>query len=201
MLVQSNYWETEKAFWEKERLRAKKDLATQGYTVLRNLVPKAHLEALANYNKKLWETMGGLKINEQLGMQKCNYNDEPVARYLNHQLTEFMARFMGEPVLHPGLALTIWIMSGEGFPMHMDSVPPFDLTLDLVLDHFGPSPRPVTFVRPASRLFPSVKEETLCLDKGEAVLFRGSEMLHYGGDMPRGCYHNVVLFTWSYVRD
>jgi len=133
-------------------------------------------------------------------MQKCNYNDEPVARYYNHQLTPWMERFMGEPLLHPGLALTIWIMSGtyplllspplhppnvpsftspstlgtlltltntcagEGFPMHMDSVPPFDLTLDLVVDHFGPSHRPVSMVRPNSRILPTVTEDTLSLE-------------------------------------
>jgi hypothetical protein len=82
-----------------------------------------------------------------------------------------------EPVLHPGLALSIWILkgtlttsptfhslalavshdpprhtpfaththttttTGHGFPLHRDSVPPFDLTLDFVLDHVGPQVR------------------------------------------------------------
>lgn len=31
------------------------------------------------------------------------------------------------------------MFAGRGFPLHRDSVPPFDLTLDFVLDHVGPA--------------------------------------------------------------
>ena len=40
----------------------------------------------------------------------------------------------------------VFLFQGLGFPLHMDSVPPFDLTLDMVVDHLGPSDRPVTFL-------------------------------------------------------
>jgi len=59
---------------------------------------------------------------------------------------------------------------GAGFPIHTDTVPPFDITLDLVIDHQGPTPRPITFVK---RRGGSVVEETLSLNVGEAVLFSG----------------------------
>lgn len=201
VLVASNYWATEKQFWEEQRIRSRRELSTQGYTVLKGLIPPAQLAAFAAHNRRIWRKMGGESINEEMEMQKCQWNDEPVARYYNHQLTEFISEFVGEPLLHPGLALTLWIMKGDGFPMHTDSVPPFDLTLDLVVDHMGTCHRPVTFVRPYSNYLPCVQEKTLSLEVGEAVLFRGSEMVHYGGDLPAGHYHNVVLWTWSYVRD
>jgi len=63
VLVQSNYWATEKIFWEKERTRAKQELHSQGYTVLRHLVPTAQVDAFAAYNRKLWQTMGGMRYS------------------------------------------------------------------------------------------------------------------------------------------
>ena len=127
------------------------------------MLPKSQLEAYRRYNRRVWEAMGGMKISEELKMQKCQWNDEPVGRYINHFLTSWASRLVEEPLLHPGLVLPIYIMKGKlcnvreallltntqgpGFPMHRDSVPPFDLTLDLCIDHIGTAPRPVTFLQ------------------------------------------------------
>lgn len=90
-------------------------------------------------------------------------------------------------------------------------------------------PRPITFLRrrrsALGRLLPGVEEMTLSLSVGEAVIFRGrplfswaayapiladrntlasaagAEMPHFGGDLGEGNYHNVLLWTWSLVRD
>jgi hypothetical protein len=104
-----------------------------------------------------------------------------------------------------GLPLSVWIMSGKGFPLHTDTVPPFDITLDLVVDHVGETSRPITFVRRSKEKGKEKKgivEETISLEVGQAVLFKGSELTHYSTrDLPPNHYHNVVLFTWNYVRD
>src|SRR5689334_8478776 len=88
---------------------------------------------------------------------------------------------------------------GRGFPMHTDSVPPFDLTLDICIDHEGPDSRPISFVRnnKAGKKF-GVGIDTLELKVGQAVLFKGSVIPHFGGDLPEGNMHNSTLLTKSY---
>jgi len=41
----------------------------------------------------------------------------------------------------PSAHSLLWYPPGQGFPLHRDSVPPFDLTLDYVVDHVGPEVR------------------------------------------------------------
>ena len=45
-------------------------------------------------------------------MQKCQWNDKPFGRYLNHVLTNFAVLIAEEPLMHPGLVLPIFIMKG-----------------------------------------------------------------------------------------
>ncbi|ELR23396.1 uncharacterized protein ACA1_069810 [Acanthamoeba castellanii str. Neff] len=205
IVVSEGYWRKRAAYFKQQNERARHELRTVGYTILRNLLPKRHLHFLRRYYRRLFQALGGQPAADKYQMQKTQWNDEPSSRFINHYLTGMMHDLVQEPVLHPGLALSIWILKGHGFPLHRDSVPPFDLTLDFVLDHVGPQPRPVTFIRrrrgALGSLLPGVEEMTLSLSVGEAVLFRGSEMPHFGGDLGEGNYHNVLLWTWSYVRD
>jgi len=102
--------------------------------------------------------------------------------------------------VHSSLALTIWIHPGPGFVIHTDSNPPFDLTLDVAVDHNGLTPRTLNFVKKNPKGQVPITEG-LNLKTGESVLFRGTELPHFGGDLPEGHYHNVVLFTWEMVKD
>jgi len=101
-------------------------------------------------------------------------------------------------LLPSGLALTILIEKGPGFGQHTDSSPPFDLTLDMCIDHQGPDQRPIYFLR---RIDGKSVVSKLVLRYGEAVLFKGAEMTHWGGDLPEGSFHAVQLYTWQYARE
>lgn len=126
------------------------------------------------------------------------WNDEPVARQLNCGLTKWAARMSPHThLVQSALALSIFIRPGPGFLYHTDSSPPFDLTLDLVVDHSG-APRPLYFCR---RRDGRVVVERLELRYGEAVLFRGAELTHWGGDLANDSAHTVALCTWQYVTD
>jgi len=168
---------------------------------LRKLLPQATMPHVTKFYRNLWNIFGAHQAADRLGMQKYNWNDEPLARYLNLELTQLAEEIVQERLVSAGLALSLWIMKGEGFPLHTDSSPPFDLTMDLVVGHEGREKRPVTLCRRGTK--GQVEEMTVSkLEVGDAVLFRGSECCHYGGDLEeRGSFHNVVLWTWQYVRD
>jgi hypothetical protein len=156
--------------------------------------------------------------------EDLSFRDEPVVRYLNIVLTEFVERVCCEPIVHAaGLSVSVMIEGGKGFEAHTDTSPPFDLTLDLVVGHSGErypekrfsnyyarknkclskkkkkkkkSRRPI-FLCPANSL--SVKEVSCGV--GESVLFRGAEISHYGGQLPAGNTHAVSLLSWTFCRD
>ena len=81
-----------------------------------------------------------------------------------------------------------------------DSSPPFDITLDIVTDHKGNAERPIYLAKGTyNKWIPEV--EKLELHLGQSGLFLGSQMLHYGGYLEKGSYHNVTLFTYQFVVD
>jgi len=201
VIVDPEFSINETKYFRDQFARARHEMKTQGYSILKNMIPPIAMKAFTDFYRRLWNQFGGYSAAEKFGMQKFNWNDEPLARYYNIEFTGAVEEIMQERLVSSGLALSLWIMKGEGFPLHTDSSPPFDLTMDIVVDHEGPEHRPVTLMR-RTGLF-GVEEMTVStLAIGDAILFRGSEMCHYGGDLfKRESYHNVVLWTWQYVRD
>lgn len=187
--------------WEAKQVSARNDLAEKGWTVFDScaLIPAPFLKALRRYYRKLDAYLfEAVPVGPRT--QRA-YNDEPVARQIQQSLTGWVHRLTGEPLAHSSLALSLFIRPGPGFIFHTDTSPPFDITLDVVVDHEGPSTRPLYFTRPDPKggLIPLV--EKLELRFGEAVLFRGSELTHWGGDMGAESHHRVVLGTWQFIKD
>jgi len=188
-------------FFRDQFARARHEVKSQGYSILKNMIPQAAMKSFTDFYRRLWNIFGAHSAADRLGMQKFNWNDEPLSRYYNLEFTDAIEEIMQERLVSAGLGLSLWIMKGEGFPLHTDSSPPFDLTMDIVVDHIGAEHRPVSLMRKTGTF--GVEEMTVStLQVGDAILFRGSELCHYGGDFfNRDSYHNVVLWTWQYVRD
>ena len=178
--------------------RMANDLATQGFTVIAAdyLIPRVYLNALRRYSRSIhaWFMAQGM-----VGDESPTWNDEAVARQMQHTLTYWAESIAREQLLSSGLALSIFIKSGRGFVYHTDTSPPFDLTLDLVVDHEGTSSRPIYFSRKDKAR--GVISSKLELKYGESVLFRGGELTHWGGDLGSDSSHLVQLYTWQFARE
>jgi len=182
--------------WRDDQVkRMRQELKQQGWTKLQRhaYLPPAYWNAVRCYYQK---------INQW--MQECDghskfktYNDEPVARQLNFDLTGFVESVLQRRLVQSSLALSIYIEPGEGFVSHTDSSPPFDITLDMVLDHKGAS-RPIYVCRPQPQSIVPVVEE-LNLAFGESVLFEGSTLEHWGGYLGPSSHHQVILWTFQYA--
>ena len=95
------------------------------------------------------------------------------------------------------LEVLLNIFSTQGFEPHVDSSPPFDITLDIVTDHKGKE-RPIYISKGDHEDWvPSV--EKLSLNLGQSALFVGSQLNHFGGYLAKDSYHNVTLFTYQYI--
>lgn len=201
VLIPKNAGEMNAAL-EKEFNRVRGDLDGRGWTVLKpfSLIPAPFWCAVRRFYRQLrpwmYSNMGNGKGKFR------TWNDEPVARMLQEGLTEWASKASGEYLASSALALSIFIDKGPGFAYHKDSSPPFDLTLDIVIDHQGPSPRPVYFARPSQNgKATDAIVEKLELAFGEAALFKGGQVVHWGGDLPEGSTHCVQLYTWQFMRD
>jgi hypothetical protein len=198
IVVPAAYVDNVQRHWGPRVAAARRALLDGGFCVLDGLLPAAPLHAIQRYYRQLFQAFGGHEA-KPAELEKYQYNDEALSRYYNDAHGAFVSRLADERLLHPGLALSIFIPEGgRGFEIHVDSVPPFDLTLDIVVDHAGPQLRPVSFAR---RQAGGIDVQTLSLQYGQCVLFRGAELYHFGGDLARGNYHNVTLWTWSFSRD
>lgn len=186
--------------WQTVEAKAQADLHEKGWTVFDScsLVPAPFLRALRRHYRGMEPYLFECVLGSP---SQRSYNDEPVARQIQSSLTAWVQHLTQTPLAHSSLALSIFIRPGQGFIFHTDTSPPFDITLDIAVDHVGPSTRPLYFTRPNPKggLVPIV--EKLELRFGEAVLFRGSELTHWGGDMGADSQHKVILGTWQFVKD
>lgn len=178
--------------------KMQQELRENGWTLLqdmRELIPRPFWNAVRRYYKLLrpWLTTNA---------PGKTWNDEPVARHLNCALTKWMEEIANLPLVQSALTLSIFVQPGqEGFLYHTDTSPPFDITLDFVIDHEGSGTRPLYFCRqnPNGNFVPKV--EKLELNVGQAVIFRGAEMTHWGGDLQKDTMHSVILLTWQICQD
>lgn len=130
--------------------------------------------------------------------EDLSFRDEPVLRYLNIALTDFVQQVVCKEAIvnSAGHSVAVFIEHGQGFEAHTDMSPPFDVTLDLVVDHTGKDHRPVCLC-PAN----SDSIETISCSLGESIIFRGGEVSHFGMELPEGNTHTVALLTWTFCRD
>jgi len=195
------------SYWGDVTSLAQSELQSQGYTKLQELLAPAQLAWIQNYYEHIFEVWGGMQSppDRYTEGNQLQWNDEPASRYIAHELTPLIERICGRRLVPGMLPLSLWYMEGRGFQMHTDTSPPFDLTLDMVVNHKGICPRYVTFVKRGDAdkkrpsLLPSYKTERLQWKIGDAVLFRGAEMYHFGGDLTQDHLHNVFLVTWFYA--
>lgn len=202
-MVEAQLWVNpaeQQAEWERKQTQARNDLETKGWTLFSScyLIPSPFLRALRRHYRRMESYLFDFVTGPPC---QRSYNDEPVSRQIQQSLTPWVQRLTQQQLAHSSLALSIFIRPGPGFIFHTDTSPPFDITLDVAVDHEGPFTRPIYFTRPnpAGGLTPIA--EKLELKFGEAVLFRGSELTHWGGDMGPNSQHKVILGTWQFIKD
>jgi hypothetical protein len=68
--------------------------------------------------REAFQRFGGLEAAARKHTHLFSWNDEPVARSLNHHLTRWAGELLQVDLLHPGLALVLWNLPGDGFLLH-----------------------------------------------------------------------------------
>ena len=188
---------------ERERRRAWEEICREagarfhryGYAIIRDLIHPAYLGAMRRYYRGL-VAEGQLPKGDEQVADRYRLQSEPAAMFLHPQLTDLVSQIAGEPV-KPSYLYFASYPPGSALPRHVDRLQcEFSISLltDYSPDPDGPSPWPLFLEHP--RLPGGVVAADLGI--GDAVFYRGRELVHYRDPLPEG-HHSTSLF-FHYLR-
>lgn len=153
-----------------ERERLARELAVEGFALVRDLVSPGLLAVLRTHFLAL-PTQVRLEPDPFAG--RLVEKNEAVARHLLHGFTDFVGQLAGQ-VVKPTYCYSMWYGPGARLHMHRDNSL-CEYTLNLVIDQQPPLPShwPLSMVSRRGRI------EEIYMRPGDAVLFRGRELAHF----------------------
>jgi hypothetical protein len=164
-----------------------------GYTFLPPLIPPLHVGALRRYFRYRIRT-GGLPFGDDQVARRYASHNEPVARYLQGQLTEVVRQVLHRRV-KPTYAYVAAYLGGSVLEPHTDREQceyTITLCVDATPEPAGACPWPINLDTPKGRL-------QIFQELGGALLFRGREIPHYRDRLANGSTSTSLLF--HYVDD
>ncbi|WP_428265316.1 sulfotransferase [Haliangium sp.] len=177
--------------------RARDELERERYCTLPGLLQRAYVAALAQYYRALVDT-GEWALGDGQVERRHGWHDEPLARYLHHQLIELVSGVAGEPV-KPSYCYASAYRGGAALHAHLDRRQ-CEYTMSVLVDHSSgqyaghmsdaeSAPWPLWFQAPGGK-----RSVTLAL--GDAVLFRGCELPHWREAAPPDWAQTMLLFHY-----
>jgi len=181
--------------WERICRDAAAQFQRQGYAIVRDLIHPIHIGALRRYYRAL--VAGGRLPRDDQVAERYRLHSEPVALFFHPQLASLMGRIAAEPV-KPSYLYFASYPSGSALPRHVDRLQ-CEFSMSLLVD-YSPNPDgPCGW--PLFLEHPDLPEgiATADLGVGDAVLYRGRQLVHYRDRLPEG--HQSSSLFFHYVRE
>ena len=196
VLVPPGSEQIRREMWERICREAGTQFQRHGYTVVRNLIHPLHVGALRQYYRALVAGAGLPRGDNQVA-ERYRLHSEPAAMFFHPQLASLVGRLAGEPV-KPSYIYFASYPPGSELPRHVDR-PQCEFSISLLAD-YAPDPDgrcgwPLFLEHP--RLPESVVAADLCI--GDAVFYRGRQLVHYRDRLPEG--HQSASIFFHYVRE
>ncbi|MET0659959.1 MAG: hypothetical protein ABW110_17575 [Steroidobacteraceae bacterium] len=180
ILVPCDFAATQREHWHRVFKVARASFEN-GWAPVRGLIPPLHLGALRRWYRRLVRS-GFMRLGDGQTRSRYAYHNEPVARFFHQQLTAAVKRATGREV-RPSYVYFACYQSGADLAPHVDR-PQCEYTLSLLID-FTPEP---DFESPwPLKLRTHAHEITVYQAIGDALLYRGREILHWRDPIPEGC--------------
>lgn len=167
----------------------------EGWAILENLLPDEHLTEMGRYFQALAE-QGFLSCCTDDGIRRYIAHNHPVARFWHHQLNERVSQLAGRRT-RPSYAFASLYLAGGDLFWHTDR-PPCEYTIALLLDY---APLDANG-RSAWSLKLKGRDGTLQLVHqriGEALVFKGRELMHGRDMLPDG--HRSASLLFHFVNE
>ncbi|WP_155126817.1 sulfotransferase family protein [[Actinomadura] parvosata] len=168
---------------------AAKRFAGDGLCALDEVLPVAVRLGLARYYEQLIER-GGWELGDAQVAGRYGRQNEPISRFVHHQLVHLVRRVAAEPV-RPSYSYVSAYRSGAVLERHVDREQ-CEFTLSVLLEERGPGIGggwPLRFDLPSGTV-------ALTQRPGQGVLFRGTRLPHHRPELPPGNAHTSLLFHY-----
>lgn len=196
ILVARGYEQAQRAQWQAVCESAKSQYHADGYVVVRDLIHPLQLGAMRRYYRALVAD-GRLPLGDSQVSERYGLHSEVLASFFHPQLTNLVSRIAGEPV-KPSYLYFASYRPGAVLPKHVDREQcEFSISLlaDYVPEPDGPCGWPLYMENPTA---PEVVHAA-DLSVGDALLYRGRELIHYRHPLPDG--HQSTSVFLHYVRE
>jgi len=195
VLVAAGEEQRQRQLWETIYREAGAQFQTEGYAVVRDLMPPVHVGALRRYYRAL-VAGGRLPRGDDQVAERYRLHSEPVGMFFHPQLTSLVSRVAGEPV-KPSYLYFASYPPGSALPPHVDR-PQCEFSISLLVDYVPDPDGPCGW--PLFLEYPGLPGGVVSADLGlgDAVLYRGRQLVHYRNPLPEG-HHSSSIFL-HYVR-
>jgi hypothetical protein len=153
------------------------------------LVPTGHLQALAGYQRALVEA-GQVPLGDEQCRRRYGMHNEPMARFLLHQLAAAVGRIVGRPV-RPAYSYSLAYEAGAVLAPHIDREQ-CEYTVSLLIEGTAEGawePWP---------LWLKVNGEPVAVHQlpGDALVFAGRRLPHWRDRLPDGRTSTSLLLHY-----
>jgi hypothetical protein len=193
LLVPDNYVSARREQWDETVSVAGAHFRAHSYAPVGRLIHPFHVAALRRYYRQQLRT-GKLRLGDsQTPLRYIAYND-PVSHFFHRQLTAAISAIVGEPLKASYMYLAAY-QPGAILEKHTDREQ-CEFSLTLCLDY---SPEPCHATPWPIHLHKRSGTVTVFQAIGDALLYRGCQLPHSRGMLPRG--HTSTSIIFHYVRE
>lgn len=162
----------------------------EGYAILKNLLPAEHVTEMGEFFQAL-AAQGFLSCDANDGLRRLFAHNHPVARYWHDQLNERVSQLAGRRTKPSYSFVSLYLAGGDLF-WHTDR-PPCEYTVALLLDY---APLDADGQSAWALKLKGRDGNTRFLHQriGEALIFRGRELMHGRDVLPDGSRSVSVFF-------
>ena len=192
VLVPTGYVASQTALWQKNLADSFRQLQSEQYAVLRNIIHPLQIAALRKYFRTL-DHKNFLMPDLQGGSLRYASHNEEVASFIHHQLTTLVQSVTRE-LIKPSYSFLSVYKSGSFLPKHADrSQCAWNLSLLIDTD-------PETALSDSWPIYLEVSgQKEIRLEMGDGLLYRGTDVPHWreahcDGEM-------TTLILCHFVRD
>ena len=181
------------ATWERNRRDAGERFRRHDYAIVRDLIHPLHMGALRRYYRAL-VAGGQLPRGDDQVAERYRLQSEPVAMFFHPQLANLVSRIAGEPV-KPSYLYFASYPPGSALPRHLDRLQ-CEFSISLLVDYDPDPDGPCGW--PLFLEHPSLPDGVVAADLGigDAVLYRGRQLVHYRDPLPEGHQSTSVFFHY-----
>ncbi|HWC87460.1 MAG TPA: hypothetical protein VG388_13050 [Solirubrobacteraceae bacterium] len=166
----------------------RRELASQGWTLLEQPLPDAQLRALRRYCRALVDGRQ-LRFGDSQCPERAVAHNEGVARFWHHQLTGLITRLAGE-ALKPSYSYLASYGPGASLPAHLDREQ-CEITVSLLVD-FEPEPDRAS---PWPLIVEGEEGDVPIYQAiGDAVVLRGRQLRHRRDRFDDGLRSTSIFF-------